>query len=42
MLLVDVVGNIIAGLPLHIAGIAAKVGVIWFVITISMVVVVAH
>ena len=42
MLLVDVVGNIIAGVPLHIAGIAVKLGVIWLVITISMVAVVAH
>ena len=40
--LLDVVGNIIAGLPLHIAGMAVKLGVIWLVITISMVAVVAH
>ena len=38
----EVIGNVIAGAPLHIAGIAVKVGTIWLVITISMVTAVAH
>ena len=37
-----VVGKVGAAAPLHIAGMAVKVGVIWLVITISMVTVVAH
>jgi hypothetical protein len=40
--LLEVVGKVDAAAPLHIAGIAVKVGVIWLVITISMVAVVAH
>ena len=40
--LLEVVGNMGAVAPLHIAGIAAKVGVIWLVTTISMVTATAH
>ena len=42
MPLLEVVGNVGAAAPLHIAGMAVKVGEIWLVITISIVVVVAH
>jgi hypothetical protein len=42
MPLLEVVGNVGAVVPLHIAGIAVKVGVIWLLITISIVAVVAH
>ena len=38
----EVTGKVIAGAPLQMADIAAKVGVIWLVITISMVVPTAH
>ena len=40
--LFEVVGKVGAAAPLHIAGMAVKTGVIWFVITISIVAVVAH
>ena len=40
--LLEVVGKVGAASPLHIAGMAVKVGVIWLVITISIVGVVAH
>ena len=42
MPLLEVVGNVIAGVPLHIAGMAVKVGVIWLVITMSMVTTAPH
>ena len=38
----EVVGKVGAAVPLHMAGMAVKVGVIWLVITISIVVIVAH
>ena len=40
--LVEVVGKVGAAAPLHIAGMAVKIGVIWLVITISIVAAVAH
>ena len=40
--LLEVVGKVGAAAPLHIAGMAVNVGVIWLVITISIVAVVAH
>ena len=40
--LFEVVGKVGAAAPLQIAGMAVKVGVIWLLITMSMVVVVAH
>ena len=40
--LLEVVGKVGAAAPLHIAGMAVKVGVIWFVTTISIVAIVAH
>jgi len=42
MPLVEVVGNAVSVAPEQIAGMAVKVGVIWLVITISIVVAMAH
>jgi len=40
--LLEVVGKVGAAAPLHIAGMAVNVGVIWLLITISMVTGAAH
>ena len=40
--LLEVVGKVGAAAPLHIAGMAVKAGVIWLLITMSMVTAAAH